>query len=537
MAGAEPPIARHTVAVGGTQARSTGARYGLVAAALAGSVALSRVLGFAREAVLSRVLGAGAEADAYRAAFLLPDLLNYFLAGGAFSIAFIPFYTRLWNRDGDEAANRFLAVIFGTTGALAIAATCVLWLGAAPLVWLQFPKFSAAQAALTAHLTRILLPAQVFFVTGGVLRGALMARGHFVSQSLSPVVYNLAIIAGGAALGTRIGAEGFAWGALVGAIAGAFGTAWLEIWRVPEMRLTARIDLRDRDLRAYLSALLPLIAGVTLGTADDWFGRWFGGLLGAGAIASLGYARQLMLLPVGIVGQSIANAVMPALARHASERRDPELHQTLLGALRAGLSLACLAAAAEFVFAAPLVTLLYQGGRFTAADSQRVAMLLQLFAFAVPAWIAQQIAVRGFYARGDTWRPMWIGTAVAAFAVALYLVLGRWYGLVGLAIASVAGMTANAAATLVLGRAWYGGPPLGPLASTIARATAIAAVAGAAAAAIPEFAPGRWGALIDLALGGTVFAVAALVGIQMGGDASQREALHAMARRVSRIGR
>jgi len=518
--------------VGGTSAGRPGGRLGFVAIVLAGSVALSRVLGFARDAVLSRVIGAGAEADAYRAAFLLPDLLNYFLAGGALSIAFIPFYTRLRNRDGDAAADRFLAVIFGTTGALAVAATAVLWLGAVPLVELQFPSFTDEQTALTAHLTRILLPAQIFFVTGGVLRGALMARGHFLSQSLAPLVYNLAIIACGLALGTRIGAEGFAWGALLGAIAGAFGTAWLEMRRVPEMRLAARIDLRDPALRGYLASVLPLVAGVTLGTADDWFGRWFGGLLGAGAIASLGYARQLMLLPVGIVGQSIATAALPTLARHASDGRDRELDETLLGALRAGLSLACLSAAALYVFAAPVVMLVYQGGRFTAADSQRVAMLLQVFALAVPSWIAQQIAVRGFYARGDTWRPMWIGTAVAVGAVALYYVLGDWYGVAGLAIASVAGMTANAVATLALLRAWYGGPALGALVRTSGRAVVIAAAAAVAAAWVPPISEGRLGTLLDLVLGGAAFAIMSLLGIHLVGDDAQRDALRRITRRL-----
>jgi putative peptidoglycan lipid II flippase len=505
-----------------------------VAVVLAASVALSRVLGAVREMVLSRVLGAGAEADAYKAAFMLPDLLNYFLAGGALSIAFIPFYTRLWNRDGDAAADRFLAVVFGTTGALVIAVTILLWLGAYPLVAAMFPNFSDEQTVLTARLTRILLPAQIFFVTGGVLRGALMARGRFASQSLAPVIYNLAIIACGIALGTRIGAEGFAWGALLGAIAGAFGTAWLEIRRVTEIRLSARIELRDPALHGYLAAVLPLVAGVTLGTADDWFARIFGGLLGAGAIASLGYARQLMLLPVGIIGQSIATAALPTLADHASEGRDHELHETLLGALRAGLSLACLAAAASLVFAGPLVMLLYQGGRFTADDSERVGLLFQVYALAVPGWIAQQIAVRGFYARGDTWRPMWIGTAVAAAAAALYFALGRWYGVVGLAIAGLAAMNANAVATLVFLRAWYGGPPLGALARTVARAIAIAAVAAAGAAAIPPLGDGRLGALLDLAIGGAVFAILSLVGIHWLGDDAQREAVNRILRRIFR---
>ena len=532
MAGAEPEVDRHTAGVGGTQARSPGARVGFVAAVLAGSVALSRVLGFAREAVLSRVLGATAVADAYRAAFTLPDLLNYFLAGGALSIAFIPFYTRLRDREGDAAADRFLAVVFGTTGVLAVIATAALWVGAHPLVAFQFPRFTPEQTALTVRLTRILLPAQIFFITGGVLRGALMARGHFASQSLAPVVYNLAIIACGLAFASRLGAEGFAWGALVGAVAGAFGTAWLEIRRVPDIRLFARIDLRDRALHGYLAAVVPLVAGVTLGTADDWFGRWFGGLLGAGAIASLGYARQLMLLPVGIVGQSIATAALPTLARHSAEGRDAELHATLLGALRAGLTIACIAAGGAFVFADPIVGLLYQGGRFTAADTERVAALLQIFAFAVPAWIAQQIAVRGFYARGDTWRPMWIGTAVAIGTAALYVALGRWYGVIGLAWAGTTGMAVNAFATLLLLRVWYGGPPLGPLARTVARALAITLVAALAGAAVPPLeAAGRWWWLLYLMLGGSVFATVSLVGILIAGDDAQRGALRRFTRK------
>jgi peptidoglycan biosynthesis protein MviN/MurJ (putative lipid II flippase) len=126
---------------------------------------------------------------------------------------------------------------------------------------------------------------------------------------------------------------------------------------------------------------------------------------------------------------------------------------------------------------------------------------------------------------------MWIGTAVALSAAALYFLLGRWYGAIGLASAGVTGMTANALATLVLLRAWYGGPSLAALAKTVARAIAISAVAGAAAGALPPLAEGRWGTLLDLALGGAAFAIATLVGIQLFGDDAQRDALRRLSRR------
>ena len=520
--------------MGGAQAPTPGPRLGVVAIVLAGSVALSRVLGVAREMVLSHVLGISPEVDAYRAAFLLPDLLNYLLAGGVLSIVFIPFYTRMRSREGDEAAQRFLALVLGTTALLAAAGTLAMWLAADRLVALQF-GFPEEQAALATRLTRILLPAQIFFVAGGVLRGALMARGHFLSQSLAPLLYNLAIIAGGIALGGPLGAEGFAWGALAGAVVGAFGTAWLEARRVFAVRI--RIDLRDPTLHRYLVATLPLVLGATMVTVDEWYDKWFGARLAAGTISALTYARQLMLLPVAMVGQAIATAALPTLARLSSEGREPELNETLVGALRAGLALACAAGAAAFVFAEPIVRLLFQGGHFSAADTQRVAGLLQIFAFAVPAWIGQQIAVRGFYARGHTWAPMWLGTAIAGAAAALYLVLGRRYGATGLAVAGMIAMNVNALATLGFLRARYAGPSLAAVAGTTARAAVIGLVAGFAAGAIPPLGSGRVGAAIDLALGGAVFAAIALAGVQLLGDPPLRNAVRAIARRLARRSR
>jgi putative peptidoglycan lipid II flippase len=251
-----------------------------------------------------------------------------------------------------------------------------------------------------------------------------------------------------------------------------------------------------------------------------------------GSVAALGYARMLMQLPVAVIGQAIATAALPTLARLASEGRHRELDETLLGTLRTGLALACLGAGAEFVFAEPLVRLLYEGGRFGAADTQRVASLLQIFAFAVPAWIGQQIAVRGFYARGETWRPMWLGTAVAVGAAALYFALGQRYGATGLAAAGVIGMTANAAATLTWLRSRFGGPSLVAIASTTARAAVVAGIGGLAAAALPPLGAGSVGAALDLAVGGAVFTSVSLVAIYFAGDDAQRDELRRILRRI-----
>ena len=405
---------------------------GAAALLLAGSVLLSRVLGFVREAVLAWRVGVGPETDAYYAAFQIPDLLNYFLAGGALSIAFIPFYTRTRERRGEEAARKLYATVLGTVGVLAVLATAVLWIWAEPLVAFQFRRFDAAQQALTVRLTRIVLPAQIAFATGGILRAVLMAHGHFRSQAAAPVLYNLGVIAGGVLLAPSLGVEGFAWGALVGAFVGPLGAALLEArGRVP---LALRVAPGDRDLWRYLALAAPLMLGVTLLTVDEWYDRWFGQLVGTGAIAALFYARRLMQAPVAVVGQAVATAALPALSRLWSEGRREELDALVLRTLQASVALGVIAAGAMIALADPIVTLVYVRGAFEAADAGPVAWLLRVFCLAVPGWIAQQIGVRAFYARGDTWRPMLLGTAIALLAIPLYLALAPRLGAAGLAV-------------------------------------------------------------------------------------------------------
>jgi putative peptidoglycan lipid II flippase len=500
-------------------------RFVAAAVILAASVMLSRVLGFVREAVLADRVGAGVEMDAYRAAFQIPDMLNYFLAGGALSIAFIPMYARVLGRDGEAAAQRLFAVVLGSVGAIAVLATLLLWWWADALIALQFPRFDPDTQALTVHLTRIVLPAQVFFVAGGIVRAVLMARGRFATQALTPVLYNLGIIAAGLTFAGTLGVEGFAWGALGGAVIGALLVPLADARWGERLKLGIRIAPLDPDLWRYLFVAAPLMLGLSLLTIDEWYERWFGALLEPGTVARLGYARQLMLAPVAVAGQAIATAALPTLSLLWSEKRIRELDSTVLNTLRAGFGLAALGGAALFALSDPLVAFVYQHGRFTAADAEIVAALLRILSFAVPSWILQQIAVRAFFARGDTWRPMLLATAVALLAIPLYLALGSRFGAEGLAAAGVIAMTCNAGLTLLLARRLHGAPDLGALAATASRALVIAgAAAFVAGLSIETWMEGAtsW---LQLGVGVLAFAIIALLGARLIGDPPIREAI------------
>ncbi len=517
----------------GTQAADRAEASGVPAAAalLAGSVLLSRGIGFVREGLLAYQVGASGTADAYYAAFQLPDLLNYFLAGGALSTAFLPLYAKL--RAGDEAgAERLLATVLGTLGLLAVCATVALWFAADALVALQFPDFDADKQALTAQLTRIVLPAQIFFVVGGVLQASLLARGRFAAAALAPLVYNGCIVLGGVLLAPSLGVAGFSWGALAGAVLGPFAIPWLDARR--RVRIGVRVAPRDPDFVRYAVLAAPLMFGLTLLTVDEWYDRWFGGLLGDGAIASLVFARRLMGASVAVVGQAIGQAAMPALANLWAAGRLAELDRVLGLTLRAALALGILAGAATVALAGPLVELVYHRGAFNPEDAARVTGLLMIFSAAVPAWVAQQIAVRGFYARGQTWRPMLLGTGFALAAIPVYLGFGRRFGVDGLAAAGVVAMTGNALATLLYARWLHGGPPLAPIAGSALRALAIAGVAGVAAHAATGDRQGMLGAMADLAIGGCGFLAVSGLGVALLGDAALRNSVAGLVRRFRR---
>ncbi|MEZ4218349.1 MAG: murein biosynthesis integral membrane protein MurJ [Myxococcota bacterium] len=509
-----------------------------VALLLGASVALSRVVGYVREITLANQLGVGSSSDAYNAAFTIPDVLNYLLAGGALTVAFVPFYTRVRRERGDAAAQQLFETVLGTTAALVVVATCVLFALADELVRVAFSGFDAPTRALTARLSRILLPAQVFFVTGGIVRAVLMVEGRFATHAVAPVVYNLGIIAGGLATGTP---EGFAWGALAGAVVGPFALPVADLLRTHRVGL--RIDLRSRDFRTYAWIALPLMLGLSLTTVDEWYEKLFGQALAVGTVAVLGFARKLVQAPIAIVGQAIGVAALPTLTRLWSEGRTDELERVLSGALRAAIGLGALSAAFVFAFAAPVVTVLYQHGAFSAEAAARTGRVLAVMSFAIVGWIAQQVAVRAFYAREEMWRAMALGTAIVVAVVPLYVFAGGAYGAEGLAAAGAVAMVVNAVATLAWARARFGGPRLGPLARSLARSAVVAAAAAAAGraaggAAVGALgAEGRAAAIAELVAGGAAFAAAAAIGLAAVGDAETRATAQRLAGRAARLAR
>ena len=439
------------------------------AALMAFAVLLSRIMGYVREMILAYHYGASTTTDAFYAAFQIPDLLNYFLAGGALSIAFIPLYHRALAKRGVEAAQNLFSIVLGTLGMTVIALTAVLFIYAEPLLRWQFPKFDDATLALCVHLTKIVLPAQIFFIIGGILQAVLLAERHFLAAALSPLVYNLCIILGGVFLHSTMGIDGFAWGTLAGAARGPLLMPLILGRKI--LRITPRVAFLDRQFMIYLAVAAPLMFGQTLLTVDEWLARWFGATLDAGTVAHLAYARRLIQVPVAVIGQALAAAALPTLSKLWAEGKASELNATLSRTLYLGLVLSVIAAGGMAALSQPLVEVIYQHGAFTPKDAAIVTMLVGILAFGIPGWIGQQIILRAFYAREQTLRAMVVCTLITLLSIPLYKGFADWLGVLGIAFASSLAMTVASLVIIGYARIIHDAPGTRAMLWTILRAT------------------------------------------------------------------
>ena len=423
-------------------------RLGVAALLLALSNLLSRLMGLIRDKVISWQFGAGHEADMYFAAFVVPDCINYLLAGGFMSITIMPLLSRRFQEDQDDAWRFFSCVVTW----LAIASFFFTGLGmlfAVELADLVAPGFSPAQKLRLAFFMRLILPAQIFFLTGACFTALLFLRRQFRVPALTPLIYNGCIILGGLLLpailllsqpeasfqeiSQKVGMTGYCLGVSVGALLGAFVLPFVTARKEP---MTLSCCFYHPLLKRFLLVALPLMLGQTIIMLDEQFLRIFGSMLGEGAVSLLNYARRIAQVPIGLVGQAAAVASYPFLVALLTERKHAAFAATLNKALRMGLCLIIPCAAALLACSWAVITLIFQGGRFGATETAACVPLLQVMLFAVPLTMLYMVLVRAFYAHGDTLTPALTGTIMTALAIPVYYYISARHSAFAIALTS-----------------------------------------------------------------------------------------------------
>ena len=250
---------------------------------------LSRIMGLVRTKYIAYLFGHNT--DAFYAAFQLPDMVSYFLVGGALSATLVTILTSYRDSGREAEGERSLSVILTTMFLVLGGAIVAAEIFAPFYVHHFFHGFDPEKARLCVSLTRILLPAQLCFFVSGVFGAVQYVRKQFSVQGFAPLIYNLGTIAGGLLLVKHMGISSLAFGTLAGAFLGNFLLNGYFVHRAG-LRFRPILDWHDAGLREWVRLSLPLVAGASLVSADPWIISYFASSSN-GAITLMNVAKQL----------------------------------------------------------------------------------------------------------------------------------------------------------------------------------------------------------------------------------------------------
>lgn len=409
-------------------------KVGIASLIMMASVFLSRVIGLLREMVIAWAGGAEVSVDAYQIAFILPEVLNHIVASGFLSVVFIPIFSRYLAQDREAEGWRVFSIILTGFGSLLLLLIVIAQWFAPELVSVLAPGITdPVIKAGAVHMTRIILPAQFFFFTGGMLSAVQFAREKFAIPALAPLIYNLGIIFGGVVFYDQLGMAGFSWGVLAGAF---FGNFVLQVWgaRRVGMKFYPAFDLTHPDLKKYILLTLPLMLGLTMTFSTEFFLKFFGSFLPEGRIAALNYSLRVMLILVAFFGQAVGVASFPFMAQLAAQNKIDKMNRLLNSTLRY-LALVIPFSVLLMVLRHEVILILFQRGRFDAAATALTSDLLVFIMAGAVAFAAQTVVVRGFFAMQNTLFPAVYGTLAVVLSLPLYYFGMQHMGARGVALA------------------------------------------------------------------------------------------------------
>jgi putative peptidoglycan lipid II flippase len=458
------------------------------------ATAASRVAGLVREIVAAGYYGVSGPMSAFTIAFQVPNLVRALFADAALQPAFVPIFTEQLEKKNYHEAFRLASTLLLLV-TLVLGAVTALFVLAAPVVMPLFaPGFEGEILDLTVTLSQVLFPILILLGMSGVVVGILNSYDRFGAFAISPLFWNLTIIAVVVLLVPSFHGQDRIYAYAIGILAGTLVQLMIPTFdlRNTPFKFEWSFDWRNRDVRRVLLLMLPVTISLGLINFNLLINSLFGSLVSDQAPAAIDKAFRIYQLPQGIFSVAIATVLFPTLARFAARGEHDNLRATMANGMRQILFVLVPAAAAVLVLSEPMIRLVYQRGEFTPEQTTLVATALFWFAFSLPTNGLFLLLTRTFFSLQRPWLPTTI--AAGNLVVTALAALGLYHLGVGGIVASTAiATTASVLAQGVILRRLLGGLELGRLLDTGIRIT----IAAAALAAISF---GIWDVL-DSALG------------------------------------
>ena len=394
------------------------------------AVMCSRILGLIREQVFAGLFGAGRNLDAFLMAFRVPNLLRDLFAEGALSTAFITTFSGKIATEGDESAWRLANKVATLTAVFMSVVTLIGILLAPQIVHVMtWWSWSPEKTDLTILLTRIMWPFMFLVSLAALVMGMLNAKHIFGPPAMASSYFNLGSIITGVAVGwwldPHFGARSLI-GLAIGTLVGGF---WQLTAQFPSLgrvgyRYAADFNWRDPGVRKVLALMAPAViaasavqVNVLVNSAFAASIRDASGHVMDGPVSWLNIAFRLMQLPLGIFGVAIGTVTLPLVSKSAALGNVPEFRSILAHGMRLAFLLTVPSAIGLAMLSAPIISVLYEHGRFNADMTRQTAGALQFYAIGLVSYSVLKVLTPAFYAVGKRNTPM----MVSFFAIAMNL--------------------------------------------------------------------------------------------------------------------
>jgi putative peptidoglycan lipid II flippase len=402
---------------------------------IGGLTLVSRVAGFAREMLMSRVMGASWQADAFFVAFRLPNTFRRLFGEGAFSAGFVPLYAqRLQGDAGDAEAKNFAEEVLAVFVPALVIFTLLFEI-VMPLFVAAISGFTGEELGFATFLTRITFPYLLLISLVSLFSGILNSIARFTAAAFAPALLNVAMLTALILVpqGGKISATALAIGVTVGGVL----QLGLLLWSCKRAGIVLKLrkPRMTPGVRQFVRVVIPATLGAGVYQISAFIDTFFLARIGTGALSYFNYADRLNQLPLGVIGAALGTAILPQVSRHVGANEPGKAARVQGQAAELAMLLCLPAALALAVSALPLVSALFQGGKFTAEDARLTALTLSIVVLGLPAYVLVKVLTPGFYARQDTATPVKIAVLVLIATVVLNFVLIPPFGIAGLASA------------------------------------------------------------------------------------------------------
>jgi putative peptidoglycan lipid II flippase len=406
---------------------------------IGGLTMVSRILGFVREMVASRILGAGPAAEVFALAFLIPNLFRRLFGEGAFSSGFVPLFSkRLNGGKGIEDATVFAEEVLAVFAPVLMIITALFMIFMPALIGLIADESWSQGDNRTASaimLTQITMPYMVLICLVSLASGVVNSLNRFTAAAFAPALLNVALV--GALLifnqGGMETARAMAIAVLVGGV-----MQFILLW-VSMARAGVKLRFRQPKLTPAVRELVLLILPATLAGGIYYLSQFFYAYFATripSALVYLGQADRLNQLPLAIIGSALGTAILPSVSRAIDRGDAPDAAQIQGQAFELAMLLTLPATIALAIVAGPIAAVLFEGGKFTAADSANTALVLSILVAGLPAYVLIKVLTPGFYARKDMKTPVVVGVTSLILGVILNFIFVPTLGLPALPLST-----------------------------------------------------------------------------------------------------